>query len=59
MTSPFVGLNGATHVFGPQKGANEHDQEILEAGMQKLAKLYKETFGVDVSNLPGAGAAGV
>jgi hypothetical protein len=27
--------------------------------MNKLANLYKETFGVDISNMPGAGAAGM
>lgn len=32
---------------------------MLESGMKKLAKLYKESFGVDVSDLPGAGAAGI
>eukprot|EP00026_Physarum_polycephalum_P010318 Phypoly_transcript_10477.p1 GENE.Phypoly_transcript_10477~~Phypoly_transcript_10477.p1 ORF type:complete len:377 (+),score=69.05 Phypoly_transcript_10477:93-1223(+) len=58
VTSPFVGPSGATYTFGPQKGANEQDREVLESGMNKLAKLYQETFGVDISNMPGAGAAG-
>lgn len=55
---PFVGPMGAARVFGPQKGASPEEVEILEERMRHRAwTLFRET-GVDVSCLPGAGAAG-
>lgn len=54
----LTGENGATYVFGPQKGANGQVLETLEAGMKNLGRLYNEVSNVDVFELPGAGAAG-
>lgn len=45
-------------MFGPQKGASEADILILEARLDDLAQRYKFEFGIDVDELPGAGAAG-
>lgn len=56
--NPLVGPNGAAHVYGPQKGATESDVELLDNGMRNLAKKLVETDYPDVTNLPGAGAAG-
>ena len=54
----FVGHNGAARVFAPQKGASAEDVVVLEERMVRLAgKMRKET-GIDISNKPGAGAAG-
>ena len=58
VTAPFVGPTGAARVFAPQKGASEEDVEILEARMCALASQMKNETGVDVSDAPGAGAAG-
>jgi len=58
VTSPFVGPHGATYMFSDQKGATESDKEVLEKGMVNLVSLFEECFGVDISNLAGAGAAG-
>lgn len=56
--APFVGPRGAARVFAPQKGATLRDVEVLEQQMLAQAKnLFRET-GVDVADLPGAGAAG-
>ena len=56
--APFLGPRGAARVFAPQKGANPEDVEVLEARMREQAKqLYAQT-GLDVSDMPGAGAAG-
>ena len=56
--APFVGPKGAARVFAPQKGATPLDVEVLEQQMfAQAGKLFEET-GVDLSNLPGAGAAG-
>lgn len=56
--TPYIGKNGASRVFGPQKGASEEDVEILEERLRGYAlKILKDT-GIDVSDMAGAGAAG-
>ena len=54
----MLGENGATRVFGPQKGVSESDMEILERALNKLADVVAREFGFDYRNVPGAGAAG-
>jgi glycerate 2-kinase len=56
--NPLLGLSGATHIYGPQKGATPEMIEILEKNMAHFARVLTQEFGVDYSNLPGAGAAG-
>ena len=56
--NPMLGLNGATFVFGRQKGADDDDLLELEDGMRQYAKILKLTFGTDYSPVPGTGAAG-
>lgn len=56
--NPFTGPNGAARVFAPQKGASPADVEILETRMAELARGIAVETGVDVSSIPGAGAAG-
>ena len=48
----------AARVFGPQKGASPAQVGLLSGRLERLVQLYREEFGVDVSGLPGAGAAG-
>jgi glycerate kinase len=48
----------AAHVFAPQKGATGKQVELLARRLERLAQLYEETYGVDVRDLPGSGAAG-
>ncbi|MBT2521902.1 glycerate kinase [Arthrobacter sp. ISL-28] len=55
--NPLFGTAGAAHVFGPQKGADEHAVEKLDAGLRNWASILREATGRDV-NVPGAGAAG-
>ncbi len=56
--APFLGPRGAARVFGPQKGAGPEAVELLERRMQAQADALLSSTGVDVSALPGAGAAG-
>ncbi len=56
--NPLTGPYGATHVYGPQKGATAEDIESLESGMQNFAKVSARYLGKDLSDLPGSGAAG-
>jgi len=48
----------AARVFAPQKGASPAQVRLLEARLTRLVQLYAESHGVDVSSIPGSGAAG-
>jgi glycerate 2-kinase len=48
----------AAAVFGPQKGATPAQVRMLTGRLHSLAVQYRDQFGVDVSEIPGSGAAG-
>ncbi len=48
----------AARVFGPQKGASPAQIELLTRRLERLQQQYLDQYGVDVSDLAGAGAAG-
>ena len=56
--NPLLGENGATQVFGPQKGASKSDLDNLERGLTRLADVVATEFGFDYRDEAGAGAAG-
>jgi glycerate kinase len=56
--NPLLGKNGATRVFGPQKGAGKDELKILEEALTRLAEVVAGEFDFDYRNKPGAGAAG-
>ena len=56
--NPFHGPRGAARVFGPQKGAAPEAVERLDHGLATLADVIRAATGVDVQQIPGAGAAG-
>jgi glycerate kinase len=56
--NPLLGENGATRVFGAQKGATKDMVENLEAALKRLADVVASEFGYDYRNEAGAGAAG-
>jgi glycerate kinase len=56
--NPLCGNDGAARVFGPQKGATPEMIEELEKGMLNIADVIKASLGMDIKNVPGAGAAG-
>ena len=58
VTNPLTGPTGATHIYGPQKGGTPKRLEVLEKGMLSYQKVCEGAFGQDVSQIPGAGAAG-
>ncbi|MEA3404950.1 MAG: glycerate kinase [Pseudomonadota bacterium] len=58
VTNPLLGENGATAIFGPQKGVNEHNYDILEAGLTNWASLIEAKTGNAIENVEGSGAAG-
>ena len=56
--TPFCGPEGAAAVFGPQKGATPEIVAELEKGMQNLNSAIIRTYGMDLSQTIGSGAAG-
>lgn len=56
--SPLFGPSGAAYVYGPQKGADPNMVEELDSGLKNLADVMNRDLGYDVSDMPGAGAAG-
>jgi glycerate kinase len=53
-----TGFVDAAPVFAPQKGASAAQVELLRRRLDRLADVYLADHGVDVRELPGAGAAG-
>ena len=56
--NPLLGERGATHMFGPQKGATPDQIRSLEKALTKLAEVATHDLKCDFRNEPGAGAAG-
>ncbi len=56
--NPFCGSDGAAYVFASQKGADAKMVKELDTGMQALSRVILSTTGKDISDIPGAGAAG-
>jgi glycerate 2-kinase len=56
--NPLLGENGATRVFGPQKGASKDELNVLERSLTRLADVVAREFGFDYRDKSGAGAAG-
>ncbi|AUZ89060.1 glycerate kinase, partial [Arthrobacter agilis] len=54
----LCGPRGAAAVFGPQKGATPDDVAVLDHGLAHLAAVVRAVSGVDMLEVPGAGAAG-
>src|SRR2546430_10199250 len=56
--NPLLGRNGATQIFGRQKGASEEKIDMLERALARLADIVAKDLRVDYREEPGAGAAG-
>lgn len=56
--NPLCGPKGASHIFGPQKGATPEMVVQLDANLAHYAKVIRQTNGKDVIDQAGAGAAG-
>lgn len=56
--SPFCGPGGAAYVYAPQKGASPEMVDDLDKGMRHFAEVISCAAGVNVADMPGAGAAG-
>lgn len=58
VTNPLYGENGASYVFGPQKGASPDDVLQLDAILKEFGDFVEKELDIQVVNLQGAGAAG-
>ena len=58
VTNPLTGQNGASAVFGPQKGADAQTVKKLDQNLSHYAALIQQTCKKDVATIPGSGAAG-
>ncbi|MYM95817.1 glycerate kinase [Duganella vulcania] len=58
VSNPLVGPQGASHIFGPQKGATPAMVEQLDANLRHYADVIARELGHQVAGVPGAGAGG-
>ena len=58
VTNPLTGPQGATYIYGPQKGAGAHAVRELDQALAHLAVVIERDLGKEVAEIPGAGAAG-
>ena len=58
VNNPLTGPEGASAVYGPQKGATPAMVEQLDAALANFAEVVKRDLGADVNDVPGSGAAG-
>jgi glycerate kinase len=58
VANPLVGPNGASAIFGPQKGATPEVVALLDANLRRYADIIQRDLGRDVAEVPGAGAGG-
>jgi glycerate kinase len=54
----LCGIQGASAVYGPQKGARLSDVSLLDKALLRFGESVRLSLGVDVLNIPGGGAAG-
>ncbi|MBK8393100.1 MAG: glycerate kinase [Saprospiraceae bacterium] len=58
VNNPLFGKNGAAYVYGPQKGANADEVEMLDQGLRNLHHILFDEFHNDLQHVAGIGAAG-
>jgi glycerate kinase len=58
VNNPLCGPNGASAIYGPQKGATETQVRQLDAALSHYADIIQRDLGIDLRDAPGAGAAG-
>jgi len=58
VNNPLCGPQGASRIYGPQKGATPEIIEELDESLAYFAELIKRDLHKDIKGIPGAGAAG-
>lgn len=58
VVNPLCGKNGASFVYGPQKNSSPEMVKLLDDNLMHYSEVVKDTLNKDLSQTPGAGAAG-
>lgn len=58
VNNTLCGPNGASYIYGPQKGATKEQLPLLDDALANFASIIKKDFGKDVKDIEGSGAAG-
>ncbi|MDP3386893.1 MAG: glycerate kinase [Eubacteriales bacterium] len=58
VSNPLCGENGASYVYGPQKGATPDMVKELDRCLMHYSDKVEEKLGMELAHIPGAGAAG-
>jgi glycerate kinase len=58
VTNPLTGPQGASYIYGPQKGADQMAVRELDQALAHLAEIFERDLDKHVADVPGAGAAG-
>lgn len=58
VSNPLCGPQGASAIYGPQKGASPQMVQELDAAMAHYARVIQQELGIEIRDVPGAGAGG-
>jgi glycerate kinase len=58
VNNPLCGPEGASAIYGPQKGATTRMVKQLDSALSHYAKIIHRDLGININSIPGAGAAG-
>ena len=58
VTNKLCGKEGASYIYGPQKGASAEDVKILDKNLLHIGNLIEKDLGLNVLDIKGGGAAG-
>ena len=58
VNNPLTGPEGASYIFGPQKGATIKQVEELDQNLKHYAQVIQKELNLDINGIPAAGAAG-
>lgn len=58
VSNPLLGKEGATYIYGPQKGVTPDLLDRLDRGMANYIKVVENTLHKEIAQVPGTGAAG-
>jgi|TARA_B100001750_G_C15457181_1_gene572248 glycerate kinase len=58
VNNPLTGPEGASAIYGPQKGATPEMVNTLDQALTNFAKIVEKDLGIKINNVEGSGAAG-
>lgn len=58
VSNPLTGPEGASYIYGPQKGATMEQVKELDRNLKHFAQVIQKEFDLDIDEMPASGAAG-